>query len=185
MLARARALPKGTEEEKLYRKAAIKEARERLYSKRMILKNYPDGIEEFDITVFDQLFAEEDRLELALEEAFKKQFAAKDQKDRVAFQQAKQEVQRVKVERAKVRTKIKEATNANSLYHRAAKPWLDAKKLLIQEENYKHYDEIAAMYEEAKARADAQRAKEDADDAARVAQKKADKELARANRRHK
>ena len=91
----------------------------------------------------------------------------------------------VKVERAKVRTKIKEATNANSLYHRAAKPWLDAKKLLIQEENYKHYDEIAAMYEEAKARADAQRAKEDADDAARVAQKKADKELARANRRHK
>ena len=41
------------------------------------------------------------------------------------------------------------------------------------------------MYEEAKARADAQRAKEDADDAARVAQKKADKELARANRRHK
>lgn len=185
VLARARALPKGTEEEKLYRKAAIKEARERLYSKRMILKNYPDGIEEFDITVFDQLFAEEDRLELALEEAFKKQFAAKDQKDRVAFQQAKQEVQRVKVERAKVRTKIKEATNANSLYHRAAKPWLDAKKLLIQEENYKHYDEIAAMYEEAKARADAQRAKEDADDAARVAQKKADKELARANRRHK
>lgn len=107
-----------------------------------------------------------------MEEAFKKQFAAKDQKDRVAFQQAKQEVQRVKVERAKVRTKIKEATNANSLYHRAAKPWLDAKKLLIQEENYKHYDEIAAMYEEAKARADAQRAKEDADDAARVAQKR-------------
>lgn len=51
VLARARALPKGTEEEKLYRKAAIKEARERLYSKRMILKNYPDGIEEFDITV--------------------------------------------------------------------------------------------------------------------------------------
>ena len=43
VLARARALPKGTEEEKLYRKAAIKEARERLYSKRMILKNYPMG----------------------------------------------------------------------------------------------------------------------------------------------
>lgn len=184
VLAKARALPKNTEEEKLYRKAAISEARERLSSRKMILKHYPNGIEAFDTAVFDQLFAEEDRLELALESAFKKQFEAKDQKDRAALQQAKHEVQRVKVERAKVRTKIKEATDANSLYHRAAKPWLDAKKLLIQEENYRHYDEIAAMYTEAKARADAQRAKEDAEEAARVAQKKAEKELARAGRRH-
>lgn len=185
VLAKAKALPKNTEEEKLYRKAAIADARERLSSKRMILKHYPNGIVAFDASVFDQLFEEEDRLELALEAAFQKQFEAKDQKDRAALQEAKHEVQRIKVERAKVRTKIKEATDANSLYHRAAKPWLDARKLLIQEENYKHYDEIAAMYGEAKARADAQRAKEDAEEAAHLAQKKADKELARAGRRHK
>ena len=183
ILSQARALPKGTEEEKLYRKAAIEQARKRLYSKRMILKHYPNGIVEFDATVFDRLFAEEDRLEAELEDAFHKQFEAKDSKDREAIQQVKHEVQRIKLERAKIRTKIKEATNENSLYHRAAKPYLEAKRLLIQEENYKHYDEIAAMYDEAKARADAEEAKREAEEAARHAQKKAERELARASRR--
>lgn len=185
VLQRAKALPKKTEEEKLYRKAAIEEARDRLTSKKVILKHYPNGLVEFDSSVFDRLFEKEDKLELNLEEAYKALFAARESKDKEAIKQAKLNVQKAKVARAKVRTEIKEATDANSLYHRAAKPWLDAKKLLIQEENYKHYDEIAAMYEEAKARAQAQEAKEEAEEAARAAQKKADKELARANRKHK
>ncbi len=185
VLQRAKALPKKTEEEKLYRKAAIEEARGRLTSKKVILKHYPNGLVEFDSSVFDRLFEKEDKLELNLEEAYKALFAARESKDKEAIKQAKLNVQKAKVARAKVRTEIKEATDANSLYHRAAKPWLDAKKLLIQEENYKHYDEIAAMYEEAKARAQAQEAKEEAEEAARAAQKKADKELARANRKHK
>lgn len=185
VLQRAKALPKKTEEEKLYRKAAIEEARDRLTSKKVILKHYPNGLVEFDSSVFDRLFEKEDQLELNLEEAYKALFAARESKDKEAIKQAKLNVQKAKVARAKVRTEIKEATDANSLYHRAAKPWLDAKKLLIQEENYKHYDEIAAMYEEAKARAQAQEAKEEAEEAARAAQKKADKELARANRKHK
>ncbi len=185
VLQRAKALPKKTEEEKLYRKAAIEEARGRLTSKKVILKHYPNGLVEFDSSVFDRLFKKEDKLELNLEEAYKALFAARESKDKEAIKQAKLNVQKAKVARAKVRTEIKQATDANSLYHRAAKPWLDAKKLLIQEENYKHYDEIAAMYEEAKARAQAQEAKEEAEEAARAAQKKADKELARANRKHK
>lgn len=185
VLQRAKALPKKTEEEKLYRKAAIEEARGRLTSKKVILKHYPNGLVEFDSSVFDRLFEKEDKLELNLEEAYKALFAARESKDKEAIKQAKLNVQKAKVARAKVRTEIKQATDANSLYHRAAKPWLDAKKLLIQEENYKHYDEIAAMYEEAKARAQAQEAKEEAEEAARAAQKKADKELARANRKHK
>lgn len=185
VLQRAKALPKKTEEEKLYRKAAIEEARDRLTSKKVILKHYPNGLVEFDSSVFDRLFEKEDKLELNLEEAYKALFAARESKDKEAIKQAKLNVQKAKVARAKVRTEIKEATDANSLYHRAAKPWLDANKLLIQEENYKHYDEIAAMYEEAKARAQAQEAKEEAEEAARAAQKKADKELARANRKHK
>lgn len=185
VLQKARALPKNTEEEKLYRKAAIEEAKQRLTSKKIILKNYPNGLVEFDSSIFDELFAKEDQLELELEQAYKALFAAKESKDQAAVKQAKIEIQKAKVARAKVRTEIKEATNANSIYHRAAKPWLDAKKLLTQEENYKHYDEIAAMYEAAKIRAEAQEAKDDAEEAAKVAQKKADKEAARANRRNK
>ena len=185
ILLKAKALPKGTEEEKLYRKAAIEKARQRLYSKKIILKHYPNGLVEFDASIFDQLFAKEDRLEQELEDAYKALFQAKEEKNSEAVKAAKQNVQKAKVARAKVRTEIREATNANSIYHRAAKPYLDAKKLLIQEENYKHYDEIAAMYDEAKARADAQQAKEEAEAAARDAQKKADKELARAGRKRK
>lgn len=185
VLQKAKALPKNTDEEKLYRKAAIEEAKQRLASKKIILKNYPNGLVEFDSSIFDELFAKEDQLELELEQAYKALFAAKESKDHAAVKQAKTDAQKLKVARAKVRTEIKEATNANSIYHRAAKPWLDAKKLLTQEENYKHYDEIAAMYEEAKARAEAQEAKDDAEEAAKAAQKKADKEAARANRRNK
>lgn len=185
VLQKARALPKKTEEEKLYRKAAIEEARDRLTSKKVILKHYPNGLVEFDSSIFDGLFAEEDRLEMELEQAYKALFAAKESKDQAAVKQARLNVQKAKVARAKVRTEIKEATNANSIYHHAAKPWLDAKKLLTQEENYRHYDEIAAMYEEAKIRAQAQEAREDAEEAAKEAQKKADKEMARTNRRNK
>ena len=36
----------------------------------------------------------------------------------------------------------------------AAKPFNDAKKLLIQQENYSHFDEIAALYDEAKEKAE-------------------------------
>ena len=140
---------------------------------------------DFDSSIFDVLFAKEDQLELELEQAYTTLFAAKESKDQEAVKQSRIDVQKAKVARAKVRTEIKEATNANSIYHRAAKPWLDAKKLLTQEENYKHYDEIAAMYEDAKARAEAQEAKDDAEEAAKAAQKKADKEAARANRRNK
>ena len=37
-----------------------------------------------------------------------------------------------------------------------AKPYVDAKKVLTQYENFQHLDEIAAQYDEAKARAEAE-----------------------------
>ena len=43
-------------------------------------------------------------------------------------------------------------TDKHANFNRAAKPFLDAEKLLKQKENYTHFEEIAAMYDEAKAR---------------------------------
>ena len=43
----------------------------------------------------------------------------------------------------------------HAYFSRAAKPFLNAEKLVNQAENYKHLDEIAEMYEEAKARNEA------------------------------
>ena len=41
-------------------------------------------------------------------------------------------------------------------FNRAAKPYIDARKLLLQLENYSHFEEIAALYDEAKEKADAE-----------------------------
>ena len=43
-------------------------------------------------------------------------------------------------------------TDKHANFNRAAKPYLAAEKLIKQKENYTHFEEIAAMYDEAKAR---------------------------------
>ena len=40
----------------------------------------------------------------------------------------------------------------HAFFNRAAKPYLDAKKILEQKENYSHFEEIEALYDEAKVR---------------------------------
>ena len=69
-----------------------------------------------------------------------------------------------------------------------AKPYLDAEKLVNQEENYKHLGEIEAMYEEAKVRyeaamaeAEAKAQKEKAEAEAYAAQLKAEKAAKKAS----
>lgn len=63
---------------------------------------------------------------------------------------------------------IRRYVNLTSRYRRAAEPYLLAVKLLKQKENYQHYDEIQARYEQARARADEKRRLEQ-EEAARLA----------------
>ena len=58
----------------------------------------------------------------------------------------------LKKERSIIEKEIKNATTENSLYTRAARPVIKAKKLLIQAENYTKLEEIESLYEDAKAR---------------------------------
>ena len=62
------------------------------------------------------------------------------------------EIKAIKAEQKALEAKIKQATNDNSVYNRAAKPYISAKNMLTQSENYSHLDEIASMYDEAKIR---------------------------------
>ncbi|MBR3737493.1 MAG: hypothetical protein IKN26_02030, partial [Eubacterium sp.] len=66
----------------------------------------------------------------------------------------KQAVKAYQKERSQIAAKIKKATDENSIYYRAAKPYLDAVKLLNQAENYTHLDEIEGLYQSALARAE-------------------------------
>lgn len=152
VLQKAKNMPKNTKAQREERSSAIESAKCRLFSKRNIEKKLGGKIEEFDTSVFEVLFEQEDKnLEqrTALEE---KITFAKKQKDSAQLNKLKEQRRALRDEKKKIDAKIKDATDKNSYYNRLAKPYIDAKKLLAQAENYKHYEDIKAMYEDAKKR---------------------------------
>ncbi len=151
-LAAAKALPKGTKEDKEYRKESISKAKDFLYAKKSAGKYFPDGIKEFDASIFEELFDKEDRLAEELEATYQKLYKARDKKDKTAIADYTQKIKGIRAEQKQTEKDIKKATNDNSVYNRAAKPYISAKKLITQSENYARFDEIAAMYDEAKVR---------------------------------
>lgn len=149
---RAKALPKATEKEKAYRKAEIQRARDAVFARRTALRKFPDGIQEFDVSVFESLFAREDALNEKIESLYKAYYDAKKQKNQAEVNSLKADIKAAKAEKKVLDAEIKKAGDENALYTRAAKPYIDAKKLLTQAENYCRFEEIAAMYDDAKVR---------------------------------
>lgn len=170
---RAKALPASNEQEKAIRKNAIELAKLRRSCAHAIITKHDGKIEAFDTSVFEPLFEKEDALNDALTDAYLKLSDAKKARDSEKVLQIKQAIKDLKAEKKEVAAKIKDATEQNSVYTRLAKPYTDAKKLVVQEENYKHYDEIASMYDEAKMRAEEQRRKEEEEAARLEAEKEA------------
>ena len=149
--AAAKAMPKNTEPERERRREALMQASQIKASEKAIKKYFPKGIVKFDNSVFDTLFTREDDNELKLHNALNKMKKAKEAKDGAQVAMLKSTVEQLQKERKKIAAEIKDATEKNSVYYRAAKPYLDAEKLLIQAENYSKLDEIFALYEKAKA----------------------------------
>lgn len=170
---RARALPASNEQEKAIRKNAIELAKLRRSCAHAIITKHDGKIEAFDTSIFEPLFEKEDALNDALTDAYLKLSDAKKEKDKEKVLQIKETIRGLKAEKKKVAAKIKDATEQNSVYTRLAKPYTDAKRLVVQEENYQHYDEIVSMYDEAKVRADEQRRKEEEEAARLEAEKEA------------
>ncbi len=154
-LAAAKVLPTSTEEERAFRKAEISRVKESLYAQKVARKHFPNGIEEFDSTEFDRLFVEQDAIDEKINTAYKSFYQARDEKDKVAAEEAMAVIKQLKAQGKEIDKAIKKATDDSSVYNRAAKPYLDAKKLITMAENYTHYEEIAAMYDDAKLRYEA------------------------------
>lgn len=153
-LAAAKVLSTETESDKEYRKAEISRIKECLYAQKVAKKHFPNGIEEFDSTEFDSLFEQEDAINEKIDNAYKTFYKARDEKNKAAAQEATQLIKELKAQAKEIEKALKKATDDSSVYNRAAKPYLDAKKLVTMAENYTHYDEIDAMYDEAKVRYD-------------------------------
>ena len=181
-LANAKALPTGTPEEKEFRKNAVSVAKDFVDAQKVAKKKFNNNIIEFDSSIFDKLFNREDDISAKIEEAYARLYKANDEKDKDAVAHIKAEIKELKKERSIIEKEIKNATTENSLYTRAARPVIKAKKLLIQAENYTKLEEIESLYEDAKARHE--KAMEDARlEAEHVeAEKKAHAEKLRANK---
>lgn len=107
--------------------------------KKLLSHYYQNGIQEFDTSVFDSIVAEISTLEAKSAELIDEIKQKKNRKQNAA--QAEKELSQIKRKIADTKRALKKARNDFSLYNRAAKPYLDAKKLLTQQENYLHYEE--------------------------------------------
>ena len=148
----AKSLPKSTEAEKELRRNAINRVRMIKDSKKVLANKYAGGIEKFDVKVFEQLFEKEDELDAQIKEAVNELRSAAKEKNKDAEKAANEKIKKLRKSRDEIRKKIKSATDENSIYARAAKPYIEAEKILRQRENYLHYEDIKAGYEESKMR---------------------------------
>lgn len=163
ILEKAKSMSKNTKEEKQYRSECITSARDRLRSVKLLKKYYPDSIEEYDFSIFETLYNREDELDAMITDAYKDLHTAKDNKDSKAASEAQAEIADLKAKKKAVEAEIKKASDESSVYARCAKPYNDARKLLVQKENYGRYEEIVAMYDDAKTRAAEAAAQEEAE----------------------
>lgn len=153
-LASAKAMPKTTAEEKELRKFSIEVAKKKISSRKAIDKYFKDDAEFVQpaFSVLEGYFNEEDACDDKLKVLYAEQRIAKKEHDAAKAKSLKAEINAEQVKRKQARAKSKAEMDKHAYFNRAAKPYLDAEKLIKQEENYKHFDEIAAMYDDAKAR---------------------------------
>lgn len=190
-LANARKLPKSTDVEKDIRKFEIEIAKKKISAKKAFEKYY-GSVKEFaepDMDALLVLFDEEDSYDERIAELIKERELARNEKDSEKVKEISAEIKNVQTLRKKVREKSKAMQDEFAKFNRAAKPFNDAKKLLIQQENYSHFDEIAALYDEAKEKAEEEdrikeeeAAKKRAEEQAELERRKAEK-AAKKNRK--
>lgn len=157
ILAAAKALPnpKNDALQRQIRKDSIEEAKILLYAKRTALKHYPDGVPEYDLSVFKTLFDEADRLDEQRRLAFMELAVAREKKDTAEINEIHARLKRISAEKRENEAKLKNENKAYSVWNRSAKPYTDAAKLIAQERDYDRFDEVEALYNDAKARNDA------------------------------
>lgn len=162
-LARAKAMPKHTHEEKELREYFISNAKNKLKSIKVIQKFY-SGVELVapEYSVLEAMYEKEDSLDEHINSLYKQKYAAKKAKDSALAKKLNADIDKSKKAKDVLEDEIKQEMNKHVRFLKAAKPYLDAEKLLKEEENFKHFDEIEAKYEQAKIDAEnARKAKEE------------------------
>ena len=163
-LKKYRAMPRTDEEAKELRKFEIGFAKSKIGARKAFDKYYGTikKFEEPDMAALTALFDKEDELDEAVFDLVKEQNEAKKAGDNARVSEIKAEIRSLQAEKKQVQKQAKALMDEFAKFGRAAKPYNDAKKLLTQEENYSHLDEIIALYDEAKEKAEAEEAEKEA-----------------------
>ncbi|MGN1123363.1 MAG: MFS transporter [Eubacterium sp.] len=177
-LEKAKAMPKNSELEKEIRKFEIELAKKKISAKKAYDKNFGTVklFVEPDMDKLTALFDKEDAIDEEIFELVKEKNSLKKQGDKEDAKDITAKIKAKQAEKKTVQADAKKVMDEFAQFNRAAKPFNDAKKLLTQQENFSHFDEIAAMYDEAKIKAEEEdRLKEEA---AKAKQRELEEELA-------
>ena len=185
VLAAAKAMPRETKLQKEERSAAISTAKARIHSKKVIEEKHGGRIEEFDTSVFEELFEQEDANLEKRTELEERISDARKAKDKARLEKLYEQRAALKLEKKQIDAEIKKATDENSYYNSLAKPYIDSVKLVKQAENYTHYEDIKSLYDEAKLRKEEQEHIEREKEEELKAAQKAEKERLKAEKAQK
>lgn len=177
-LVSARALPKGTKEEKELHSFAVEIAQSKLASRKAIDKyyrNYED-FKEPDYSALDKIYDEEDACNIKLKELYFAKYEAKKAKQYMRVKETSAEIKILEKKKKDLFASAKFEMNKQVQFSRAAKPYLEAKKLMSARENYKHLEDLEAKYDDAKARVEEALAAKAAEQKRLEAEKLAQKE---------
>lgn len=157
-IALAKAMPKNTQDEKKHRSFCIELAKKKLSAKKAFDKNY-HSLDEFvepDMAELTAIFDREDELDAQIFELNTKKTQLRKEGDNENGAKINSLLKNITAKRKELQKAEKAKMDEFAKFNRAAKPYIDARKLLLQQENYSHFEEIAALYDEAKEKADAE-----------------------------
>lgn len=147
-----RRMPSDTPAQKERKKDMMRLLSDIKASRKAVKKYFPSGIVPFDRSVFEELFRSEDDAEYERRRLIGRLRLAENSKNAAEEARLKSELRSVTERKRDIGRQIKKATDENSIYYRAAKPYLDAVKTVTQSENYADRDKIFALSRQAKER---------------------------------
>ena len=186
-ISEAKAMPKTDDAAKEARSKAIEIAKNKKVAFKEIQKNFKNAedLVQPDFAVLEGYFNEEDECDKILKKLYLEKAQAKKSKDNVRLGELKDEIKAAEAKRVLARKNGKEEMDKHAKFNRAAKPYLDAEKMVRQYENYQHFDEIVVEYDAAKQRVDEKRAAEEAERLQKEAEEKAYREQLKAEKKSK
>ncbi len=169
----AKAMAKDTPDKKAIRKAAIEIAKAKISAIKTIDKHFKAADKPFvepKYSDIEKCFAREDTVSakiketnIAIKDAKKAFSKVADERNAHKVDDLISKLKKLQKEYNEAKKATKAETDSQAMFNRAAKPYIDAKKLVEQKANYSEFDKINEQYEVSKERHEKFLAKKAAD----------------------